>query len=225
VSDYFTRLAERALGATSLPRPAVPSPFEPTSHAGFEEIELEASAPGMTMSQVQKESSPGVERAPVTVDVDSGADQPSSVPGQQVFELAPSPGKAMPPSRQPAAEAPAPVTAERVLIYEHHRDIIEHQNVVVELLPAAPTPGQAVVSPSQPRQIEARPFTQSAASTNSPEAHALDHDAPVPAVVQVTIGRVDVRAVTPPTSPERSRPPRPLRPSLADYLSGRGGRT
>jgi hypothetical protein len=112
---------------------------------------------------------------------------------------------------------------EQVLIHEHQREVVERQSVIVESSQGVQPTAQTVVSVSSPRQIEARPFAQSPVSANSPEARLLEHDASAPAVVQVTIGRVDVRAVTPPAPPrERLRPPRPARPSLEDYL--RGGR-
>jgi len=223
VSDYFTRLAERALGASPLPRPALPSPFESTSYAGFEEIELEASPPGESARQVQTESSPGVERLRVVGQIDSGSEPASNTPPRHIVEPTHSDRESMPLPRQAAAEVSGPVTIERVLIHEHQRDIVERQSLVVESPPGAHPSEQPVVSVSPPRQIEAWPFTASSAADNLSDARGREDDAPVPAVVQVTIGRVDVRAVTPPApSRERPRLPRPLRPSLEDYL--RGGR-
>ncbi len=47
--------------------------------------------------------------------------------------------------------------------------------------------------------------------------------APTP-TIQVTIGRIEVRAITPPTSSARPQPPRPnTGPSLDDYLSQYNG--
>ena len=223
MSDYFTRLAERALGATQLPRPALPTPFEPVSQAGFEEIELDASPPRVTARQVGNETSPDGERAPVMGHIDSGSEHALNTPARHVVEPPRSDGESIPLPQQPAAEAPAPVTTERVLIHEHQRDIVERRSVVVESSSAASPPGETVVSVSSPRQIEARPIAQSPAVANFSEARLLEDDAAAPAIVQVTIGRVDVRAVTPPApARERLRPPRPARPSLEDYL--RGGR-
>ncbi len=48
--------------------------------------------------------------------------------------------------------------------------------------------------------------------------------APEPPTINVTIGRVEVRAVTPPASPRRERPGRSQALSLDEYLQKRGGK-
>jgi hypothetical protein len=225
VSDYFTRLAERALGASPLPRPALPSQFEPASHTGFEEIELEAPPIGMTTRQAQADSTLGAERAAGIDRSQSVSDQYSTTPEQHAVEPAPSAPEPMLLSPQRAAEDSAPAPVEQILTHEHHREIIERQSIVIAPPPAATPRERPVVPDPQPRRIEARPLKESTEATNLSVARDLGHDAPAPTVVQVTIGRVDVRAVTTPTpSRERSQPRRPVRPSLEDYLSGGGGR-
>jgi hypothetical protein len=225
VSDYFTRLAERALGVTPLPRPALPSPFEPASHAGFEEIELDVPPTGMTSRQVETGSSPGMEQDRVIRHIDRGSDHPSNRPPRHVVESARSAAESVPLARQRAVDATAPTAVEQVYTYEHHREVIERQSIVVSPPPAVTPPEQPVVPDPRPRRIEARPLTESTVAANLLTARDLGHDAPAHTVVQVTIGRVDVRAVTPPlSSRERSQPRRPPRPSLEDYLNGGGGR-
>jgi hypothetical protein len=221
VSDYFTRLAERAIGTTPLPRPALPSPFEPASLAGFEEIELEVPASGVSTRQAETGPPPRVGQA-LVIDLNQPrSDQTANTPARQVVEPAHSAPDSVPLSRQRAVDATTPAAAGQVLVHEHHREIIERQSIVVAPLPAATPPGEPATPAPQPRRIEARPLTQATVAASLPTSRDPAHDAPAPTVVQVTIGRVDVRAVTPPTpSRERSRPQRPPRPSLEDYLSG-----
>ena len=68
---------------------------------------------------------------------------------------------------------------------------------------------------------ESMPFTPAAAAPRAPERRPARSDEPPH--VNVTIGRVDVRAVFAPAEPARAPAPRPKPTTLAEYLKQREG--
>jgi hypothetical protein len=95
---------------------------------------------------------------------------------------------------QPAREAP------RERVTNDERPLLVAQG---------PLPVQALASPAR------------TALTHREAARTGEHEESTP-VVEVTIGRVDVRAVTPP-APQRQEPAKPRCMSLDEYLSRRPG--
>lgn len=80
---------------------------------------------------------------------------------------------------------------------------------------------RAVSVPATTR-TESMPFTPAAAATHAPERRPARNDEPPH--VNVTIGRVDVRAVFAPAEPTRApSSPRPRPTTLAEYLKQREG--
>jgi hypothetical protein len=93
--------------------------------------------------------------------------------------------------------------------------------------PAAPSPAPAAPSTVQrPTAILLPSLRPAPAPLLAPSLPTPDKPAPPPAaaepVIQVTIGRVEVRAAAPPASPPPPRPaPAPPRMTLDEYLRAR----
>ena len=85
-----------------------------------------------------------------------------------------------------------------------------------------PSPAFPAVHPARPGSgptpDAARPGWRASWRGDQPQAE------PGPPDVHITIGRIEVRAVTEPTAVARQEPRRPGSPSLQDYLRGRDGR-
>ncbi len=94
-------------------------------------------------------------------------------------------------------------------------DAPQHRRLPPDAEPVAP---RAVVAEILPRETTARARAEPQRAQPAPPPHA----AQTPPAIHVTIGRVEVRAVTPPAA--RPAPqPKPVKPamSLADYLEQR----
>jgi hypothetical protein len=223
MSDYFSRLAERALGTAAAPRPVIPSRFEQAALAG--------EADDFT---IEDEERAAAAARPGQPDEGSSRPQAASPPspaeprdGRPATAAPPLPGaadSAVPtPEREehgePARLPERPVT--------ERPPIVERERIVVERDVEAPREPVQAATPDRPaavervQRVEARPV---APTPISPTPHApeweRDDVAAGPPTVHVTIGRVDVRAVSAPAPVER--PPahrqRPARPSLEEYL-------
>jgi hypothetical protein len=111
-----------------------------------------------------------------------------------------------PPAREPE-EAPlgrtGPLRAERARSSPPAPPVLTPQ-------PSA----RALAMPARPSEIRPRP---------SRRERAAPGPVPPPPVVNITIGRVDVRAPAPAAPAARAQPPRTAPQSLADYLKRRGG--
>jgi hypothetical protein len=84
------------------------------------------------------------------------------------------------------------------------------------------SPSKGVLQPLNPAaSAEALPFTEVRPVTAQPSAPREESTQPPP-TIEVTIGRIEVRAVTPPAPPPRQRH-EPPRMSLDDYLRARDG--
>jgi len=104
----------------------------------------------------------------------------------------------------------------------------------VEVIPRTAKPPQSdsdseplsrgVLQPPKPAaSAEARPFTEVRPATAQPSAPREERaQTQTPPTIEVTIGRIEVRAVTPPAPPPRQRR-EPPRMSLDDYLRARDG--
>ncbi|MBI2767714.1 MAG: hypothetical protein HYX53_17595 [Chloroflexi bacterium] len=227
MSDYFTRLAERALGATPVPRPVIPSRFERASGGGFEEEQFDRD------ESEQANAAPTPSRtSPTPAERDSMASAtestpPVAAPGSPV-RASPRTESAPParPERVTEATAAAPAAAERTVIHQHERLVIER-----EAPRPAPVAARAPEPPRPPapvQRLETRPFTPPAVPSQQGSAGIRRETAGgEPPVIHVTIGRVDVRAISGPAMvAPAARADRRHRPSLEDYLhqGGREGR-
>lgn len=222
MSDYFTRLAERSLKATPLPRPAIPSRFERPSASGFDEVDLEAVAPraegAHTIAAV-----PGAPAAAADMTVEP---RPITAPATdpalpRASDSVDHPADTAPQAERAPSFAGNATFVERVVTHERDHVLVE-RDAVVAPAPATPQPLPAHVAPPPPR-IETQLVAPSSFALESPAERQPARDTAEPAVIHVTIGRIDVRAVNaPPPSRERPHPQRPARPSLEDYLR-RGG--
>jgi hypothetical protein len=209
VTDYLGRLAARALGVGEVARPRRPL-FEPRFGVA-EPMGVERSAAQAPPSAEDAGEAPAVREAL--------SPQPAPKPAREAV-VQPARADAAPPEPSSSAEAerseqpPAePAQTARPVQPPKTRARPERTPAVpAEPAPAAP---RAPCATQPPLLLPAPP----------PRLQARSAEAEAPAV-KVTIGRVEVRAVTPEPArePKRRRPPVPKRMSLDEYLSQPRGR-
>jgi hypothetical protein len=238
VSDYFTRLAEQALGVAPAPRPVVPSRFERVAAPSPPTLELEAdretgaAPPPTTSPQPAATGSP----PPIAAGPAPGRAEPATV-GQAAADAAHD--QRPRPATEPTDRSSAVTTRRRrTTVTDDHRLDDEgpprrghgvvpwatDRDPLPTLVGATP---QVDRSPTEERPLVAAPATAPAPSPSPSVAPRREPAAPPEPTVHVTIGRVDVRAVPPsPASPPTARPHAPggrrERTSLEAYLRGGG---
>ena len=217
MSDYLTNLAARALGVAEVARPR-PSLFEPRRGVAEPPIPAEPARgevePEVRAPDVAAEAPPRRQPAePAAVREREGTSAPDGdrgPPRVAAPQRAPGRGRRRPETAPPRpAEPGAAPSAAR-----------ERRAPAAPFEPAAPRLG-VPTQPARPAELQ-RPVAAPVLAARPPRPQVAAGDAPAP-TVRVTIGRVDVRAVTPEQPPEQKRKPkRAPRMSLDEYLSRPG---
>lgn len=240
MSDFLTRLAQRQLTAVPAVAPRVPPRFAPAGPV-LPDIAPPASPRAPVVGD---ESSRATQRVILRVE----RDRPAEASMTPVAEPA---GLVVTPLPVPHRPAPAEPIAPPPEI--HHlvdgRGLPAERPAPESLVPAplvAATPGRAALeAPDVPAVTPAEPPTTPAPHADPPVmAQSLvrrAHDAarpvqppmpvptlhstaaPTPSPITVTIGRIEVRAVTPPPRRERTAVDRHTALSLKEYLDRRHG--
>jgi hypothetical protein len=220
--DFLTRLAHRMTGALLVVQPRLPARFEPLAASAqlaappADEISFSAAGtakPTPIAASVSPPAPPSHFTAPLRF--------PQDVTLPRQVNSAAEPNR---PPRRPAADE---IRERADPPFELVPDILHHpppespapRRTPVEARPAraADMQPQAIVSRRgfiEPLDDRTRPFRPGRPNDSGAAS----------STIHVHIGRVDVRAVTPPAAPPKpaARPAAP-RPTLEDYLSGRKG--
>jgi hypothetical protein len=212
VTDFLSRVAARAVGASAAARPRVGGLFEPAGSAGdatLEVVEEEVVAPAPV---------PHRKETPVAGELGRSAAPSPSAPTAPVARRADPP--AVPDAQQPAR--PPDVVAQSNYVPAPPHAIGSRE--------AEPEPVHVARSEQSlpPPVVAAAPLTQARpAARDGVPSNSLLLGSPAPAreepPVRVHIGRLEVHANVQPPAPERPRrePARPESLSLADYLRGK----
>ena len=221
--DFLFRLAQQNLGVAPAVEPLIPSRFEPGMDPAAPELPLSeeesvavaprvqpktdalpasASAPVPPTTAAPPDPAPSVDLAARVVDEPT---MPLQAPGpleHAVMTLRLQPDSSPLPTIAPVEEpADAPDEASRPI------------PALVPPLVAPPLPVPLPVV--HPRPVQP-------ASTRA-DVRRREADPPAaPAAIHVTIGRIEVRAAPPPSTPAKRPAPARATPSLGDYLSGNG---
>lgn len=252
MSDFVTRMVQRQRGELPTVQPRIPSLFAPLTNrpeAPMSEIVMEhrqpvqaresEPAPEMEKRLVQGSSEEEIGTRSVSPLVPSGAqpignqqvEQPPAAQSQRQTPVA----EDRPPMKPLLTESPV----RRKAAHEAQRDVYENQALpIVERRPSdgakperRPTARPVEVPPrlvreeiqSRVEQIHAPPSLVSRDSVGR-RPRPIIHD-PVEPPVQVTIGRIEVTAATPPSTPKHSKPVRQPAVTLQDYLAQRQRRS
>jgi hypothetical protein len=252
MSDYFSRLAARAVGAARLARPALGSRFEAGGleiatteevpapvHARREEVTPRAEPPVRAEAPVRRDEIVPQKRRVATPDpapVEAARRrEPEFVERREVVErISTAPPVAEPERSRPAAapvvrEVRAEVTREQEMV--HERTIVmreERTHERVERRTAEHRETQRELVQEQLSSPErARPLTTSVVAPRpqvTPGRQTLREEPSQPPPVQITIGRVEVRPASPrvETPPAARRDPRGPALGLEQYLKEQG---
>jgi len=221
MSDFLGRLAQRVVAPQTLLQPRAPSLFETAPAETMPaETMIDTAVPPREIVTAAVSPRPA-ERAPEAVDAEASEEiaPAERVAAKTRHENAPPPAPPLP--RTPAVIA---------------REVIERIRIEADDDAALAPPARDTAPPSdRPSELPATPSTITRVITRrAAERRPLHRATPLEAKenesspaaerdVHITIGRIDVRAVTPP-SRERpaAKPPRTL--TLDEYLSQRGRR-
>jgi hypothetical protein len=234
--DYFSRLAQRALGMSGarFVQPRIPSRYElggDIAHldAPLEQTDVVEQSGHLPARESFATRAPAAERlAPLQPAAqEPAADRAPQATLAQPFPPDVTPG---PLGRRADSAGTQPAEISRSAEAPPEREVVARgrQAIAVSLSaqtqpPPPPAAARSTASPPiQPRETD-RTIGYGAAANRQ-----LDETPPaVPApAIRVTIGRIDVRAVTAPTPPARHTPQAPAKPSqsLEEYLrAGKGG--
>jgi len=198
MADYLTGLAARALGATPVVRPRPAAQFEPQP---LEEAEV--AAPVLTRGEPERvDATPPVRHASTEPPpLEHAAGEPAL-------------------AAQAAAPRTVPARAgsrvrKRVRQAQRAEQIVPEEATMPPAYPDQPEPAAATPTP----RAVVRPTTRRRRSEPAAPRQQVAREAPP---VRVTIGRIEVRAVTPAAPAPQRRPPRRPPPlSLDDYLEQR----
>jgi hypothetical protein len=197
MGDYLTGLAARAIGLATVvrPRPAV----------RFESPPFEEQEPGSpTTSPVPQRGPAPARRRKTAQGRAAPAEPPTSraVPSPRVSSAPPSPVEGEPESSA-AHDHETPPALDAPLSRPAARPAERARSTTVPAL--SPERAAVVVQPAARR----------AAELSVPQPRPARREPPP---VRVSIGRIEVRAVTPPAAPPRPAPQRPTPLSLDEYL-------
>jgi len=247
MSDFVTRLVERQTGALAMVQPRTPSMFAPTGsrtepsdfpvldsslpQAGASEAPAASIRQGDHEGELLTRTRQRERRAPASV----SRPTPRATPGSRQAESSPARlgGNAPAVVPQPTHETLAPPQVSSVTIHTlapGRQMGTTHQNIAGHLGSAPPLPTARIESP--PRLVETRqamprssvaapPSLASELGTGRKTQHINAASTEPP--VEVTIGRIEVTAVS--GAPDQKRKPGSRRPamSLEDYLTRRQG--
>ncbi|MBK8048263.1 MAG: hypothetical protein IPK16_14760 [Anaerolineales bacterium] len=222
MNDFFNRLAQRSFGAlptSEAVQPLLPSRFEQTANdgeaqlAGFAPLEIPAprqspaevatevrTGPGMQLSDTQElpqqvEIYPEPMPAPIRQEAQWQRSSQPVAGGDQSSDVAPAPLES-----EVHTAGGQSIAVEQMLV----------QPLLAPRLTLRPAPQPEAMSLH--RQSPAQPAEDATATNGGTQP-----------VIQVTIGRVDVRAVPAQPAVRPAPAPRPAGQSLEDYLHGRKG--
>ena len=151
-----------------------------------------------------------MERLQPSITTDSPSPQTYSQPEHSTVSTEISTQLSLSPSPQTYSQQPQNIPSS---ISEVFQPSVESLSLEEILATIQPSPATSVRTLAQP---QVKPLGQTETCPNPPQSSQ-------PPTIRVTIGRIDVQAVTPPTpSPSRRSPPAP-KLSLADYLKQRPG--
>jgi len=206
MADFFTRLAERTLGLDAGVRPDTPPVLAPAGDSGtFDDRTTAAPA-----AQAARLKEPAASVTPmITEPIPRQHGNGARLSDDNPMRRSPLPRDTQDrPSESPHAVVAAPTPAQR-----RSRDASAEFLTARQEYTETPVPldsNDEVMAPTQPRALAAAVTLPSAAAHWRPSALQQ------PPTVQVTIGRVEVRAVTAPPS---AAPQRPLERRMAARLS------
>ncbi len=240
MSDFLTRLAERTLGLVPVAQPIIAPMFAPNTLNDIPQGLVQSN--GSQGALVKTQASPAQETSPVfsKSDLMIEAKFPEMMTERNdndIFKPISKSldSKGLPKSKHSKANIsdrnePDEPSTDVVISEQNQRNIQEPEHslnaqkdvsgpriVLDELstryIPAVPEAHHAETFTSMPyahRKFRSQNVTAPASSSSTP-------------TIQVTIGRIEVRAITPPVAPaQRSRTPSPTL-SLDDYLKQRNG--
>jgi hypothetical protein len=231
MNDFLSHLLERAHASAPVLERRRPSIFEATAETESEalsslggevdSVDLESSVPNETLPPAPSRDHPlrRATIAPAEEEHEIATDGPArrrpvaDNPGVKPPPLLPNESREKPPARSPAQ----PERVEREATPPLR---IVEQISATEPAPARPLPRPPSLTPVSARKGERE--TQSA-PRQKPKREATDLAPNSPPNIQITIGRLEIRATTPP--PAVAARPRPTSPrlSLDDYLRARSG--
>jgi hypothetical protein len=227
MSDYLTRLIERSLGLPPQIEPLVAPIHAPTGLVLSETVETPSaseSSPAAKIETSQQDALPGVA-------VNARAAEPAfSQRGSQPAR----PSSALPESQ---TEFPIEKKDDRLRPIESGPKVRSHQassasrpeavDITIASPPAPVPPPSPLATPivsQRTTQIVVQPELISHFKPAATPAVSLLQPSPKePPAINVTIGRVEVRAVMPRVAVPKPAPPSPPKLSLEDYLKQRNG--
>ena len=198
------------------------APIQPFPVAVRAPAELDATPVSRSESPVRSREQPrepAEERGTVLVEVGLGPPiaAPVARPMAPSFEASVAPPVVTPgaPLARPSAPAPAvtPPVRRRAGVPRPGSETIPRAGSEA----VAPAPRPTVVTP-----LPRPPLSSARGLTRRPAAPVMTSAPPAPAI-QVTIGRIEVRAVQSPSAPARRQGPAGPRLSLEEYLKSRAG--
>ena len=231
-ADFLTRLARRTLGVEPLARPRTAALFEPVSETTMTGLAASAEAP----------STPSLVDGITGRTAVFGRAEPQSFTPRAEHHSPVRPPKDAPERQdelQPPPKTPDATAAHTGALDSQWETLATSPVIADEIDPRPAKPSQQLASRSAPRQarwtarleLNSPPPRLAQMPLNRPASEPLPTRGAVPSVprraeevpeIKVSIGRIEVRAVTPPP-PAAARPERPRRMmSLDDYLR-RGG--
>jgi len=245
VSDFLDRVATRALGSASMLSPRLPSLFEPAAGGGAavveESLQIQASSPKEPMTAPSLPDTRQAEGRATSADASAPSfapKPPREIPAptttrervilaEDVRLLVPD----KPSAREPAIEtAPTLVASHRDPAAAGELSQPRETHVLHERIVTAPRQEQqfgTLLPPDKPvfaTRQEPQARSARAGSPLSAKAAAIAPQASGEPAVQVSIGRIEVRA-TPAHAPTPRRQETPRPSALDDYLRQRGGST
>ena len=219
MSDFLAKVVARSLGAEDVLRPRVPSVYEPYGRAAG----VLAPALGFTAQEVSQESVEGREESRVGATPVDHRISPSEA-------LAPSPSRREGEQRNTifavntiarTTDAVPPPSFETGITDGWRQSMPTRAGLPTQVLLPRQTQPPDAAGQAAPGGSTVRPPRRPEAPLEPPTVNRFGSRAPQPAF-QVTIGRVEVRAVFP-DPPARRNLPAQARPSLSldDYLNRR----
>ena len=213
MSDYLSNLIDRSLNLTEVIQPLLPTRFEPLQPSGeplveqFLELEQEGRVPSPRIS------------------LSSFSQSPPLNPQSQPLTAGLNP---LPPTQAIAVDSVIPPPPEQLASKPINQQcFVDQMNVPVEPSSAANPQSKSHLIPERVESYQRSSVIQPRiVSSPEPVAASVSIAQPEPPTIQVTIGRVEVRAnvaASPPRQPAKLPTPNL---SLEDYLrSGNGGRS
>lgn len=228
--DFLTRLAQRLTGDLPRVQPRLPLLFEPaarpapgleqggeTAISGVREVGVQTAPPHSTRLATISPMPSARQMAPESLDP---LRPPVSMPAQAELSPYPAPPRLALEVTGDISGSPSHETMAREISQPAAQLAPPRRAVKVTIRPAAATNAPPVSTVSRRGAIT----FETPGKAKPGQVGTTDEHPQGPPTVHVHIGRIDVRAVMPPTAPPRpAAPPAAPRSTLEDYLSGRKG--